>query len=160
MDGRRPVKRFLCPVLIGRDDEVDELRGALNAATTRGEGSSHFIVGEAGVGKSRLARETIIEARSLGFNVLHGRAVHADDAVAFRPFTEALFSYFRDAGPPDIPELEPFQPTLARLVPEWSRPGIEVPDDSIVVLAEAILRLLRVVGRRRGCLLFLSLIHI
>ena len=75
------------------------------------------------------------------------------------PFAEALFSYFRDERPADLPELEPFRATLGRLVPEWRRPGVEPPDDSIVVLAEAILRLLRVVGRRRGCLLFLDDLH-
>jgi len=153
------VKRFLCPVLIGRDDELRELRDALGAAATLDQGSMHFLVGEAGVGKTRLAREAMAEARSLGFAVLHGRAVHADDVVAFRPLAEALFSYFRAEGPPELAELEPFRPTLARLVPEWRRPGVEPPDDSIVVLAEAILRLLRVVGRRRGCLLVLDDLH-
>ena len=153
------MKRFLCPVLIGRADELGELRGALEAAATGDEGSTLFLVGEAGVGKTRLAREAVADARELGFSVLRGRAAHAHDVVAFRPLAEALFSYFRDEGPPDLPELEPFRPTLARLVPEWRRPGVEPPDDSIVVLAEAILRLLRVVGRRRGCLLVLDDLH-
>src|SRR3954454_11824029 len=153
------MKRCLCPVLVGRDDELDELRAALGAAATNDEGSTLFLVGEAGVGKTRLAREAVAEARALGFTVLRGRAVHAHDVVAFRPLAEALFSYFRDAGPPDLPELEPFRPTLGRLVPEWRRPGVDPPDDSIVVLAEAILRLLRVVGRRKGCVLFLDDLH-
>jgi DNA-binding CsgD family transcriptional regulator len=153
------VKRLLCPVLIGRDAEMAELRDALGAAAAGDLGSTLFLVGEAGVGKTRLAREAVAEARTLGFNVLRGRAAHARDIVAFRPLAEALFSYFRDEGPPELPELDPFRPTLGRLVPEWRTPGVEPPDDSIVVLAEAILRLLRVVGRRRGCLLFLDDLH-
>lgn len=146
-------------MLIGRSNQLVELRDALDAAATRGEGSAVFLVGEAGVGKTRLAREAIAEARGRGFRVLRGRAVHGRDVVAFRPLAEALLSYLRDEGPPDVPELEPFRPTLARLVPEWRRPGVEPPDESIVVLAEAILRLLRVVGRGRGCLLFLDDLH-
>lgn len=153
------MKRFLCPDLIGRDNELGELAGALDAAGSRSEGSTVFIVGEAGVGKSRLAQEAIAEARRRGFSVLHGRAVHAHDVVAFRPLAEALFSHFRDGGPPELEELDPFRPTLGRLVPEWRRPGAAPPDESIVVLAEALLRLLRVVGRRRGCLLFLDDLH-
>lgn len=153
------MRGFLCPVLIGRGDELGELRDALDAAVTRDEGSAVFLVGEAGVGKTRLAGEAVVEARKLGFNVLRGRAVHAHDVVAFRPLAEALFSYFRDGGPTDLPELEPFRATLGRLVPEWRQPGVEPPDDSIVVLAEAILRLLRAAGRRRGCLLFLDDLH-
>src|SRR5215218_9421025 len=116
--GSGPMKGFLCPVLIGRDDELSEIRDALVAAAGGGGGRTVFVVGEA-----------VAEAHGLGFNVLRGRAVHAHDVVAFRPFAEALFSYFRDERPADLPELEPFRATLGRLVPEWRRPGVEPPDD-------------------------------
>jgi predicted ATPase/DNA-binding CsgD family transcriptional regulator len=153
------VKQFLCPAVIGRETELGELRAAIELSATAGRGTTLFLVGEAGVGKTRLAREAISEARRMRSSVLHGRAVDAHDVVAFRPFSEALFSYFRDEAPPEDPQLEPFRPMLARLVPEWRQAGVAPPDDSIVVLAEAILRLLRVVGRERGCLLFLDDLH-
>ena len=100
-----------------------------------------FVAGEAGIGKSRLAREAIAAARHQSFSVLSGRATQAHSTVAFRPVTEALSSYFRDEGPPDMAELEPFRPLLARLVPEWRRDDSRAPDDSIVLLAEAAARL-------------------
>jgi DNA-binding CsgD family transcriptional regulator/tetratricopeptide (TPR) repeat protein len=153
------VRGFLCPLVFGRDGDLEELRGALEGAARSSLGSVVFVVGEAGIGKSRLAREAIAEARRERFSVLSGRATQADGTVAFRPVAEALFSYFRDEGPPDLPELEPFRPVLARLVPEWRRHDSQKVDDSIVVLAEAVLRLLRAVGRRRGCLLVLDDLH-
>ena len=109
----------LCPVLVGRTAEVGELQAALAAVVEDRRGSTHFLIGEAGVGKSRLAREALDVARRRQFTVLWGRATPSSSQVAFRPLAEALLSQFRDAGPPDGPELAPFRPILARLVPEW-----------------------------------------
>ena len=109
----------LCPVLVGRRPEVEQLQAAVAAVGDEGRGSTLFLIGEAGVGKSGLAREALDMARRRRFNVLWGRATPAGSQVAFRPLAEALLSRFRDAGPPDSPELEPFRPILARLVPEW-----------------------------------------
>jgi DNA-binding CsgD family transcriptional regulator len=152
-------KNLLCPSLIGREADLDEIRAALTDAGS-GAGSAVFVRGEAGVGKSRLVREGVAEARRGRWSVMFGRAVQGQSTVPFRPIAEALNSYFRDEGPPDLPELEPFRPILATLVPEWrqaDRPGV---DDSIVLLAEAVLRLLHAVGQRRGgCLLVLEDLH-
>ena len=153
------MRPFLCPVLIGRDDALDHIRGALGEAGASQQGSAIFVVGEAGVGKSRLAREAATLAREQGLTVMWGRAAPAHTAVAFRPIAEALLAHFRADGPPDFPDLDPFRPTLARLVPEWRQPNAGVAEESIVVLAEAILRLLRAVGRERGCLLVLDDLH-
>src|SRR5205085_8857963 len=106
-------------VLVGRRPEVEALHAAVAAVAEERRGSTLFLIGEAGVGKSRLAREALDVARRRAFNVLWGRATPAASQVAFRPLAEALLSQFRDAGPPDSPELEPFRPILARLIPDW-----------------------------------------
>lgn len=145
--------------MIGRTSALEEICSNLDAALHGAGGSSIFVLGEAGVGKSRLAQEAIAEARRRQLSVLTGRAVEFARQVAFRPFTQALLSYFRDSGPLDLPELAPFRPILGRLVPEWRDPGATGIDDSTVLLAEAIVRLLRSVGRSRGCLLVLEDLH-
>lgn len=150
---------MLCPVLVGRRPEVEQLEAAVAAVADEGRGSTLFLIGEAGVGKSRLAREALDMARRRRFSVLWGRATPAASQVAFRALAEALLSRFRDGGPPEHSELEPFRPILARLVPDWRTDGGDRVDESIVLLAEAVLRVLRVLGRAHGCLLVLEDLH-
>ena len=45
-------------VIVGRDDELRAVRAALDAART-GQGGAIFLVGESGIGKSRLAAAEI-----------------------------------------------------------------------------------------------------
>ena len=51
-----------------------------------------LVVGEAGIGKSRLARELALEAREPGAVVLHGSA-NEDLVVPYQPFVVALRHY-------------------------------------------------------------------
>lgn len=152
-------RSLLCPSHVGREAEQQAIRAALTAAGSR-QGSAVFVQGEAGVGKSRLVREGVADARRARCSVLVGRAVDGQSTVAFRPITGALNSYFRDVGPPDLAELEPFRPILGTLVPEWRRGDRPGADDSAALLAEAVLRLLRAVGQHgAGCLLVLEDLH-
>lgn len=148
---------LLCPVLIGRDGELTGLHHAM-AEAGQSRGSVTFLMGEAGIGKSRLARELVDAARRDELPVLLGRATPSSSTVAFRPLVEALFSHFRDEDLPDVPELEPFRGSLSRLVPQWQREDASA-ESSIVLLAEAMVRLLRLIGRGGGCLLVLEDLH-
>src|SRR3954454_8485654 len=67
---------LLCPVVVGRARELEALRRALIEARS-GRGSVAVLVGEAGIGKSRLARELVADATATGMVVLRGRAVPA-----------------------------------------------------------------------------------
>lgn len=148
----------LCPTLVGREEELETLLRGLEAART-GSGSLALVLGEAGIGKSRLAREVAAEARRQGLPVLVGRATQGDSPVPFRPLAEAFLSYIRVSGLPDTRELQPFLPALGRLVPPWRQHHTAGSDDSTVVLGEAVLRLLRVIAGHTGCLLLLEDLH-
>ncbi len=50
---------MLCPALIGRSLERDALAATLDAA----QGGTVFLLGEPGIGKSRLVRELAEQAR-------------------------------------------------------------------------------------------------
>ncbi|MET8921236.1 AAA family ATPase [Streptomyces sp. NPDC004623] len=146
------------PVVVGRDEEIGLLSSALDAARRR-SGRAVFLVGEAGIGKSRLVGECAYRAYGLGMPVLRGRAGSTGLVVPFRPLVEALSSHFRAAGTPKDPELAPYHPALARLVPEWRSSASAGYTETVVELAEALLRLLSVLGRDTGCVVLLEDLH-
>ncbi|MBM7774786.1 DNA-binding CsgD family transcriptional regulator [Actinokineospora baliensis] len=144
--------------VVGRDAELARLRHAL-AQAKAGRGGAVFLTGEPGIGKSRLAIEATGLATSAGMRVVRGRTSGIGPAVPFRPLSEALMSLPRGANPPPVDALGPYRPVLGRLVPDWGDPGDDGGDGSLVVLAEAVLRLLSVLGHGRGCLIVLEDLH-
>jgi class 3 adenylate cyclase/tetratricopeptide (TPR) repeat protein len=89
--GYRP-DRHRAP-LVGRDDEVALLSHALKVSVTRGRAALLLVLGEAGVGKSRLAEEAAEEARSChGALVLQGRCVPYGEANVWWPIADAVRS--------------------------------------------------------------------
>jgi predicted ATPase/DNA-binding CsgD family transcriptional regulator len=75
---------------VGRVRELWELERAL-AATRARNGATVLIVGDAGIGKTRLASELSARARAAGFDVLLGRSIDlVGTELPFLPFVEAL----------------------------------------------------------------------
>ncbi|HEY4571197.1 MAG TPA: AAA family ATPase [Kribbella sp.] len=146
------------PRVVGRDPEIDQLQHLLTAART-GRGGAVFLVGEPGIGKSRLAGLATTGALEDGMATLRGRVGAIGTMVAFRPFTEALLSLIRRGEMPSPEGLGPYRQVLGRLIPDWDDGTAHDAAASPVVLGEAILRLLTLVGRERGCLLVLEDLH-
>jgi predicted ATPase/DNA-binding CsgD family transcriptional regulator len=142
---------MLCPVLVGRGAEVAALTRALDAAGS-GAGGAVFVTGDAGVGKSRLAREAALLAATRGYLVLTGRATESTIPVPFRPITEALMGAARAGIVPDTAGIADYRAALGTLVPEWSRPGDGDAEVSPVIFGEALLRMLALPGRPAGLL--------
>ncbi|HUR16596.1 MAG TPA: BREX system ATP-binding domain-containing protein, partial [Candidatus Limnocylindrales bacterium] len=159
-DGARAARprSVLAARVVGRDHELAALRDAVGAAT-HGGGRVVFLVGEAGIGKSRLAQVTARDAEQRGLRVLRGRAVPTATPVAYRPLAEVLSSAVRAGTAPDAAELAPFRAALGRLVPAWRDDQVADVDDSVFVLAEGVLRFLRGVARSDGCLVVLEDLH-
>jgi DNA-binding CsgD family transcriptional regulator len=135
------MEPMLCPVLIGRAAELHSISHALDKAG-EGRGSVLFVTGDAGVGKSRLAREAAAVAADRGFLVLSGRAPDSAVPVPYRPISEALMGAARAGLTPDSAGLAQYRAALGSLVPEWGRPGDDAAEISPVVLGEGLLRLL------------------
>lgn len=139
-DGRvRPTR---CPVLVGRTAELALLTEALDAAG-RGEGSVAAVVGEAGVGKSRVVDALANAAASRGMLVARGRAARMGTPVPFRPWSAALVSVVGQMPFPADPLLHPFRAPLGALVPGWACANRDVAFDA-AALGEGVLRLLHV----------------
>lgn len=73
--------------LVGRDIEVGLLRACL-ASLARGEGGIVHVIGEAGLGKSRLLAETFASEEAAAVTVLEGRSLSMGEGLRFHPFVD------------------------------------------------------------------------
>ena len=111
--------RVSSPIFIGRSEELERLRGALDAAS-RGQASKVLVAGEAGVGKTRLVTELAGVAREQGATVLSGGCIDlGEGSIPYAPFVEALRTWVRGASEEDRESiLGHGRSELARLVPD------------------------------------------
>jgi class 3 adenylate cyclase len=79
---------------VGRDGEMEQLRQALERARA-GHGQVVAVVGEPGVGKSRLYWEFTRSHRTEGWLVLESTSVSYGKATAFLPIIDMLRTYFQ-----------------------------------------------------------------
>ncbi|MFN0027535.1 MAG: ATP-binding protein [Acidimicrobiales bacterium] len=143
-----------CSLLIGRTWESGELTALVEAAQG-GAGGSRFVVGEAGIGKSRLLGMVADLARSRGMVVLQGRAAPSPVPVPYRPFAEAFVSASRGVDLTGDGSLEQFRSALAMLVPGRFEPAVDATP-SVVLLGEATIALIERCAAGRGALVVLE----
>lgn len=144
--------------VVGRADERRLLEEAV-ATASRGRGRAVAVVGEAGMGKSRLRAEAERLAGDTGQVVLSGRAVEGPGARPLRALAEAVAGALRDPGVKAAGTVGLLGPTLARLDEVAGHPPDAGTPVGVVGLAEAVLDLLLVAGRGRGALLSLDDLH-
>jgi tetratricopeptide (TPR) repeat protein len=127
--------------LVGREYELIRVRAALHDLTKR-RGHIVFVLGEAGLGKTRLVSELAALALAGGARVIVGRAYETAQVLAFGPWVDALRAAI--ATDPDVIEtLEPaWRAELRRLLPEvHPRAARSTPSD-VTRLFEAVSRFL------------------
>jgi predicted ATPase len=90
------------PVLVGREHELEELQSSLNSAIN-GKGTTIFVSGEAGAGKTRLVTEFLNQAKKQEVTILTGWCLN-NAAVPYFPFFEAFNRYF--SSEPEQKEIE------------------------------------------------------
>ncbi|RTL63682.1 MAG: helix-turn-helix transcriptional regulator [Pseudonocardiaceae bacterium] len=123
-----------------------------------GRGASSSWRARRGAGKSRLLRHVADAAVARGLPVLTGRAVPGGSPLPFRPLSEAVLVAGRRLRSGDVPDLVGFDGALARLAPDAAAPPATAAESPVLV-AEAVVRLLRHLGRDHGCLLVLEDLH-
>ncbi len=158
-DGQR-LRRVAGPTvpLVGRAGELATLTAALDS-TARGEGGTIVMLGEAGIGKSRLTAEAIDRAALRDFQVLVGQAYESEQILPFGVWVHALRA--ADVPGAALDGLDPiWRPELARLFPEVAPPPAHRPTvEDHLRLFEAIARLLMHVARHRPALVVLEDLH-
>ncbi|HEX6481056.1 MAG TPA: AAA family ATPase [Ktedonobacteraceae bacterium] len=83
------TRPMLCPELVGRAHELQELNEVLQRAAT-GKPQLVLLAGEAGMGKTRLCRAFLQTSRAQQVLVLLGQAIAQDQALPFGPFLDAF----------------------------------------------------------------------
>ena len=86
---------------VGRDEEMEQLRAAAEQAKG-GRGQLVAVVGEPGVGKSRLFYEFIHSHRTHGWRVLESGSVSYGKATAYLPLVDLLKGYLKIEDGDDI----------------------------------------------------------
>ena len=86
-------KPVVCPVLIGRSDDLAALHVLADLAK-RGQGQVALMSGEAGIGKSRLIAEEKMYALAQGFKLLQGNCFPGDTSCPYAPLLDLLRTYF------------------------------------------------------------------
>ena len=106
--------------LVGRDDALATLTAALADVTARGSGAL-AVVGQAGIGKSRLLAELAEEADAAGHLVLSGSASELERDLPFGVFVDAIDQYVDTLEPHRLARLEGgVRGELARVFPALS----------------------------------------
>ena len=112
-------------VVVGRDAELDSLRGALQSAKDRGR-TTVFVTGEAGTGKTTLVDVFLEEARASGRALVGSGACveQYGSGQAYLPVLEAIAALCR------VPGAERVMDVFSKRAPTWlvQLPGVARPD--------------------------------
>ena len=153
-------------VFVGREEAMTQLRDAL-ADAYAGCGRLVLVLGEPGIGKTRIAEEIASEGRRRGALVLTGRCYEGEGAPAFWPWLQIL----RAAGAaPDAPavlaRLGGAVADVAQLVPELradlaeQRPGaVLAPEQARFRLFDAVSAFLRALAAAQPLVLVVDDLH-
>jgi DNA-binding SARP family transcriptional activator len=150
----RPPDELLVP-LVGRSNALHQLV-ARSQQARQGQPQAVLVVGEAGMGKTRLAEEFVSWARAQGADVLRGQAWEAGGRLPYQPVVEAIRQRLEEENAPEdllddlwLAELGRLLPEMRVRYPDLPHPS---PDELLgkVHLFEAVARLVEALAARGG----------
>jgi tetratricopeptide (TPR) repeat protein len=166
LEALSPLDRLESGVFVGRERELGELRAGLDDALS-GRGRLMVLVGEAGIGKTRIADEFATYARLRGAQVLWGRCYDAEAAPALWAWTQVIRSYVHDRDPATVAaemgsgaaDIAAVVSEVRELVPGLPAPQPLDPEQERFRLFESIATFLRNATGRQPLVLILDDLH-
>ena len=150
--------------LIGRKASFTQLIERLQQVR-QGQPQAVFLVGEAGIGKTRLASEFVAWARAQGAEVLSGHAFELEGRLPYQTLVEALRRQVEEENAPEDLLDDLWLAELSRLLPELRERYPDLPastQDDLTAnlrLFEAVARLLDALSKRTPLVLLLDDLH-
>src|SRR5262249_1755732 len=95
---RLPVSPDARDLFVGREAELGRLGRALDRAIAH-DGRLVFLVGEPGIGKTRIPREPAVRPAPLGVAVRWGRCQETEGAPPYWPWVQVLRAHDRTGSP-------------------------------------------------------------
>ena len=96
--GSNPLDRLAAGIFVGREAETEALRHAFDDAQS-GRARLLLVMGEPGIGKTRLAEELATYARLRNAQILWGRCYDGEGAPAYWPWAQLIRAYAYDREP-------------------------------------------------------------
>jgi len=154
------------PPFSGRRWELWQLEQRFEAARS-GRGSLAVLIGEPGIGKTRVLEEFAARARAVGARVLWGRCFEGRFARPFGPFAEAIATYAKESEVDTLREqLGSFGGIVAKIVPELRERLLDLPEPVALApeeeryrLLDAVAQLLWAFARRAPLVLVVDDLH-
>jgi DNA-binding SARP family transcriptional activator/tetratricopeptide (TPR) repeat protein len=162
MESRSPPE--LVAPLTGRAAAFRQLVQSFQQAR-QGQPQAVLVLGEAGIGKTRLAREFVAWVRAEGAEVLSGHTFEMGGRLPYQPLVEAIRPRLEAENAPDDLLEDLWLAELSRLLPELRvrYPDLPVPtEDGLaarVRLFEAVARLLDALSASAPLVLLLDDLH-
>ena len=167
------MRQHLLTIEQGRELQIAPTQG-MQFSAPEGTRPSHFLLlmGEAGIGKTRLAEELSQEANIRGWAVAWSRTYEQEGTIPYRPWTELLRAFFPSPGtlslvdPNSHSKLERLSVLLPELLVTAHNPSPQTrssspppPEQERLHLWEATLWLLNTLSQATPLLLVLDDLH-
>src|SRR5207245_506124 len=159
----RPPSELVAP-LGGRAASFSQLVAHYQQAR-QGQPQAVLLVGEAGIGKTRLASEFVAWARAQGAEVLSGQAFEMGGRLPYQPLVEAVRPRLEEENAPEDLLDNLWLAELSRILPELRVRYSDLPaptQDELTAkgrLFEALARLLDALAQRGPLILLLDDLH-
>jgi DNA-binding SARP family transcriptional activator len=156
---RGPSAQTTGSPLIGRDAELAQLRPIVTGHGNRGR--VVILVGEAGVGKTRLVSELTMCADASGRRVLLGRCHESEQILPFAPWLSLLKAARVTGDEAQLGRLPaPMRRELSRLLPELqSRDDDDASAADVLMLFEGVSALLELLAAAQPSVVILEDLH-